>query len=172
VPHESPRLSVEPLAGPLPAIRWRWDAETDILAGSFRRSVEEGLDGTVELNDPAGAVAVLDIADGTLAGLDIVVWPDVETVPALAMPAGAVSARLVLAAPRRLRGASSYEMEAPLRMRADPSERLYHLRIGAAGVTRLVRIADHLLVELDADDAVAGCWLAAVPPFPSLDDAP
>jgi len=171
VPHESPRLSAEPLAGPLPAIRWRWDAETDILSGSFRQSVEEGLDGTVELNDPAGAVAVLDIADGMLAGLDIVVWPEVETAPGLAVPGGSVSARLVLAAPRRLRGAASYEVEAPLHIRANPSETLYHLRIGAAGVARRVRIADHLYVELDADDGVAGCWLAAVPPFPSLDDA-
>lgn len=170
MPPESPRLFAEPLAGPLPTIRWRWDAETDILSGSFRQSVEDGLDGTVELNDPAGAVAVLDIADGMLAGLDIVVWPEVETEPALAIPAGPVSARLVLAAPRRMRGAASYELEAPLHIRANPAETLYHLRIGGAAVARLVRIADLLYVELDADDGVVGCWLADVPPFPSLDD--
>ena len=169
---ESPRLSAEPLGGSLPGIRWRWDAETDILTGSFRQSVEEGLDGTIELNDPAGAVAVLDIADGRLAGLDIVVWPEVETARALALPSGAASARLVLAVPRRMRGAASYEVEAPLVLRANPGETLYHLRIGEARPARTVRIADRLYVELDADDGIAGCWLADVPPFPSLDDEP
>ncbi|HEX5819874.1 MAG TPA: hypothetical protein VFY20_13390 [Gemmatimonadales bacterium] len=52
MPHESPRLSTEPLAGSLPAIRWRWDAETDILSGSFRQLLDDGLDATIELNDP------------------------------------------------------------------------------------------------------------------------
>lgn len=170
MPAESPRLAPGPLAGPLPAIRWRWDAETDILSGSFRDAVEEGLDGTVELNDPNGAVAVLDIADGCLAGVDIVVWPEVETTRSLALPAGAATARLELAVPRRMRGAASYEVEAALAIRANPSETLYHLRIGQAKPDRVVRIADHLYVELDADGGVAGCWLVDVPPFPALDD--
>jgi hypothetical protein len=170
VPAESPRLAAEPLAGPLPAVRWRWDAETDILTGSFRPAVEVGLDGTIELNDPAGAVAVLDIADGRLTGLDIVVWPEVETATSLALPAGASAVRLVLAAPRPMRGAASYEVEAPLVIRANPAETLYHLGIGEEKPARTVRIADRLYVELDADGGLAGCWLTDVPPFPSLDD--
>ena len=170
MPHDSPRLSAEPLAGALPSLRWRWDAETDILSGSFRQALEEGFDGTVELNDPEGAVAVLDIADGRLAGLDIVVWPEVETSRSLALPTGAVSGRLVLAAPRRMRGAASFELEASLSIRANPAETLYHLRVGETKPARTVRIADHLYIELDADDAIAGCWLADVPPFPALDD--
>jgi len=170
VPHESPRLTAEPLAGALPALRWRWDAETDILSGSFRQTLEDGFDGTVELNDPEGAVAVLDIADGRLAGLDIVVWPEVETSRSLALPSGAESGQLVLAAPRRMRGAASFEVEAALAIRANATETLYHLRVGEAKPARTVRIADHLYIELDADDAIAGCWLANVPPFPVLDD--
>ena len=170
MPPESPRLSTEPLAGALPAIRWRWDAETDILSGSFRQALAEGLDGTIELNDPEGAVAVLDIADGRIAGLDVVVWPEVETSRSLALPSGASSGRLELAAPRRMRGAASYEVEATISIRANPSETLYHLRVGDEKPARVVRIADHLYIELDADDGIAGCWLADVPPFPVLDD--
>jgi hypothetical protein len=167
---DAPRLSAEPLAGALPGIRWRWDAETDILTGSFRRAVEEGLDGTIELNDPAGAVAVIDIADGRLAGIDIVVWPEVETARSLALPSGVPAARLVLASPRRMRGAASYEVEAPIAIRANPAESVYHLRVGEEKATQVVRVADGLLVELDAEGALAGCWLADVPPFPALDD--
>jgi hypothetical protein len=170
VPHESPRLSTEPLAGALPAIRWRWDAETDILSGSFRQALDDGLDGTIELNDPEGAVAVVDIADGRIAGLDVVVWPEVETSRSLALPSGAPSGRLVLAAPRRMRGAASYEVEASIAIRANAAETLYHLRVGDQKPTRVVRIADHLYIELDVDDGIAGCWLADVPPFPTLDD--
>ena len=167
---ESPRLVPEPLAGSLPAIRWRWDAETDILTGNFRQSAEAGMDGSIELNDPAGAVAVLDIADGHLAGLDIVVWPEVETARSLALPVSSAAARLVLASPRRMRGAASYEVEAALVMRANPAESVYHLRIGDAKPARTARIADRLYVELDADGGLAGCWLSDVPPFPALDD--
>jgi hypothetical protein len=170
VSHESPRLSTEPLAGSLPAIRWRWDAETDILSGSFRQLLDEGFDGTVELSDPEGAVAVIDIADGCVAGLDVVVWPEVETSRSLALPPGASPGRLVLAAPRRMRGAASFEVEASLAIRANAAESLYHLRVGEHKPAHVVRIADHLYIELDADDGIAGCWLADVPPFPVLDD--
>ena len=59
-----PRVTVERLAGALPAISWRWDPETDILSGTFRSSGSSRLDGTIELTDAEGAIAVLDVADG------------------------------------------------------------------------------------------------------------
>ncbi|HEX5819863.1 MAG TPA: hypothetical protein VFY20_13335, partial [Gemmatimonadales bacterium] len=71
---------------------------------------------------------------------------------------------------RRMRGAASYEVEATLAIRANAAETLYHLRVGEQKPSRVVRIADHLYIELDADDGIAGCWLADVPPFPTLDD--
>jgi len=43
---------IEPLAGGLPALVWRWDAETDILSGAFKGNrAGTGLTGTVELTD-------------------------------------------------------------------------------------------------------------------------
>ena len=47
---------------------------------------------------------------------------------------------------------------------------LYHLKLGGLPAARAVRVADQLLVELDAEDGLVGCWLLGVPPFPSLDD--
>jgi hypothetical protein len=31
----------------------------------------------------------------------------------------------------------------------------------------VVQVADHLLIEVDSQDRVAGFWLTGVPPFPS-----
>ena len=72
---------VEPLTGNLPSIGWRWDPETDILSGAFKGNRKSGgLTGTVELTDAEGSVAVLDVNNGVICGLDVVVWPEVTTV--------------------------------------------------------------------------------------------
>ena len=66
---------IEPLSGPLPSISWRWDSETDILSGAFKGNRKSGgLTGTVELTDEVGSVAVLDVNNGVICGLDVVVW--------------------------------------------------------------------------------------------------
>lgn len=163
----APRFVVEPVTS-LPVLAWRWDAETDILSGSFRAPGASSLDGTLELTDAEGAIAVLDVSNGAVSGLDIVVWPEVTTSRTLLLPTSAESARLALA------GASaatwSFEIEAPLAIRTNAGENVYHLRLGEQRVARVVRVADQLLVELDPDGALAGCWLVGVPPFPSLED--
>ena len=65
---------------------------------------------------------------------------------------------------------ASFEVESPLAMRTNAGENLYHLRLGEQRVARTVRVADQLLVELDPDGTLAGCWLVGVPPFPNLED--
>jgi ribosomal 50S subunit-recycling heat shock protein len=164
-----PRFTVERLAGALPAISWRWDPETDILSGTFRSSGSSRLDGTIELTDAEGAIAVLDVADGAVAGLDVVVWPEVTSSRSLALPSVVESGRVVLRGPRADR-TTSVEIEAVLTIRTNPGESLYHLKLGGLPAARAVRVADQLLVELDAEDGLVGCWLLGVPPFPSLDD--
>lgn len=163
-----PRFAVEPVTS-LPVLTWRWDAETDILSGSFRGASMSRLDGTIELNDVEGAIAVLDIAHGAVSGLDIVVWPEVTTSRTLLLPTSVDSGRLVLGGAVTDRTAS-FEVESPLTMRTNAGENLYHLRLGEQRVARTVRVADQLLVELDPDGALAGCWLIGVPPFPNLED--
>jgi hypothetical protein len=164
-----PRFTVERLPGDLPEIGWRWDPETDILSGTFRRTGNSGLDGTIELTDAEGAIAVIDIAEGAVAGIDVVVWPEVTSARGLVPPPNAESGRVVLRGPRADR-MTSVEIESVLTMRTNAGESTYHLRLGDAVTSQVVRVADQLLVELDDADALVGCWLLGVPPFPSLDD--
>ena len=125
-----PRFTVERQAGALPSIAWRWDPETDILSGTFRSSGSSRLDGTIELTDAEGAIAVLDVADGAVAGLDVVVWPEVTSTRGLALPSSVESGRVVLRGPRADR-TTSVEIEAVLTIRTNPGESIYHLKLGS-----------------------------------------
>lgn len=156
------RAEVVSREGSLPHVSWRWEPETDILSGSCRRPASGQRAEAVELSGPDGAVVVLDVVDQELCGLDIVIWPDVETIAELVPPAPSTEGwvRLALAT-----GAPSEELE--LALRVDGPERTFHLRFGPPRAARVVRVADHFLVEVDADGLVAGCWLTHVPPFPS-----
>ncbi len=168
-PSLGPRFTVERAPGAIPSISWRWDPETDILSGTFRGTGSSRLDGTIELTDAEGAIAVLDVADGALAGLDVVVWPEVTSTPRLALPGSAESGRVVIRGPRADR-ITSVEIESVLVIRTNPGESTYHIKVGGLPTARIIRIADQLLIELDDEDGLAGCWLLEVPPFPSLDD--
>lgn len=157
---------VEPLDGTLPTVEWRWDVETDILSGGFRRAVGgSGLEGSVELSDDEGSVVVLDVAGGVLCGLDVVVWPEVDTVPGLSPPSGARTGRVVVPGRPARQGVSAVEVDTTLTISATPDERTVHLRIGSRREVEVVRVADHLLVELDHKRRLAGFWLTEVPPF-------
>ena len=95
---------IEPLAGALPSIGWRWDPETDILSGAFKGNRKAGgLTGSVELTDAEGSVAVLDINNGVVCGIDVVVWPEVSTRSDIQVPARLTDGRVVLAV-RRVAG--------------------------------------------------------------------
>ncbi len=162
---------IEPLSGRLPAVAWRWDAETDILSGSFKASRKVGgLTGTVELTDELGSIAVLDVNDGVICGLDIVVWPEVETGADLRVPAQLTEGRVVAAQRPSRPGITSMEVDTSLTVRTDATENVFHLRIGSTRPVEVVRVADHFFIEVDLDGGVAGFWLTGVPAFPALDD--
>jgi len=162
---------IEPLGGKLPTIAWRWDPETDILSGAFKANRKiGGLTGSVELSDEIGSVAVLDVSDGVICGIDIVVWPEVTTEASLAVPAQLTEGRVVVARRPSKPGISSVEVDASLSVRTDPGENLFHLRIGPERGVEVIRAADHLYIEVDEQGTLAGFWLTGVPPFPELDD--
>lgn len=157
---------VDPIDGPLPAVRWQWDTETDILSGGFRATLGgEGQEGSVELSDEEGSVVVLDVAGGILCGLDVVVWPEVDTVPGLAPPPVARPGRVLLPNRSNRQAVSAVEVDTTLTISATPDERTVHLRIGGRRDVEVIRVADHLLVELDHKRRLAGFWLTEVPPF-------
>ncbi len=163
---------VEPLDGKLPSLGWRWDPETDILSGAFKAGRKTGgLTGTLELSDDAGSVAVVEVSDGIICGLDMVVWPEVSTRPMLAVPPQLTDGRVVVARRPSRPGISAVEVDTTLSIVTDPSETVFHLRVGEERDVEVVRIADHLHVEIDGDGYVAGFWLTGVPPFPDFDDS-
>lgn len=160
---------VEPISGAVPSVEWRWDTETDILSGGFRGAAGSGgLDGSVELTDEEGSVIVLDVVGGVLSGLDVVVWPEVDTVPGLSPPAGPRPGRVVIPGRSARQGASAVEVDTTLSLSATPDERTVHVRIGSRRDVEVVQVADRLLVELDHNRRLAGFWLTDVPPFAPL----
>lgn len=169
----SPRLlsleaRVEALHGILPSIAWRWDPETDILSGAFREDAPDdgGFCGMVELTDDKGSVIVLDFGRGMLSGLDVVVWPPVESDNGLIPPPTGSDARVIL--PRRApqRGPESREVETALRVTANPRQTIFHIQVGQEPRARAVRVANRFLVELDDAGRLAGFWLLDVEAFP------
>ncbi len=162
---------VEPLTGGLPAISWRWDPETDILSGAFKGNRKSGgLTGTVELTDAEGSVAVLDVNNGVICGLDVVVWPEVATVPELQVPVQLTDGRVVLPSRSSRPGVASLEVDTTLSVRTNASESVFHLRIGPRRPVEVVRVADNFYVEVDQQGGLAGFWLTNVPPFTAFEE--
>lgn len=157
------QTTVVPGATVFPQITWRWESETDILSGSYRTARRGESAASMELSSPDGAVAVLDIVQGEVCGLDIVIWPDVETVSGLQAPAPGMAGRVTIPTGP---GESHAVDEAELSVEVDPSEQIFHLRIGPDRNVTLIQVADHMLIEVDEEDRLAGFWLTGVPPFP------
>ena len=162
---------IEPLAGALPSLAWRWDPETDILSGAFKGTrAGGGLTGTVELTDELGSIAVVDVHNGVICGLDIVVWPEVGTVADLAAPGQLTDGRVVLSSKGAKGAVTSLELNASLTVLTNRIESVFHLRVGPSRDADLVRVADRLLIEVDREGALAGFWLTEVPAFPAEED--
>jgi len=162
---------IEPLSGALPTINWRWDSETDILSGAFKGNRKSGgLTGSVELTDAEGSVAVLDVNNGVICGLDVVVWPEVVPVQELQVPAKLTDGRVVLPARPSRPGVASLEVDTSLLVQTNPLESVFHLQIGPRRPVEGVRAADNFYIEVDQQGGLAGFWLTNVPPFAPLDD--
>jgi len=153
-------------AAPLARITWTWEPETDILAGAVRPT-PSGPAASLELSGHDGSVVVLDLAGGELAGLDVVVWPEVTTVPGLVPPVPARNGRIEV----RLEGvAPLLELDVALAVRASSDEQVIHVRVGATRPATVVQVADHLAVEVDPAGGLAGFWLSGVPPLTSAEE--
>ena len=159
--------------GRVPHIAWRWDPETDILTGALKRAVAKGapgLTGSVELEGSDGSFVLLDVAAGKIRGVEVVVWPDVRTVPTLAPPAEARTGDVELPGRRSQPAVAAVEVDASLAIDTDATESTFHVRVGQPRQVTPVRVADGLLVEVDEHEELAGLWLTEVPLFPGGDE--
>jgi hypothetical protein len=162
---------IQPLDGKLPKVSYRWDPETDILTVACKGAAKgHGMNGTVDLEGADGSFVVIDVAGGTLRGVDVVTWPDdVKTVASLAIPAAAKDAQVVFPQRQSQPGVAAVEVDTPLTVEKNQAETVFHIRVGRQRPATVVRVADHLLVEVDKQSRLAGLWLLEVPPFPNVE---
>lgn len=162
---------IEPLDGKLPKVSYRWDPETDILSAVCKgASKSTGMNGSVDLEGSDGSFVLLDVAGGSLRGLDVVTWPDdIRTVETLTAPAVSKEARVLFPSRRSQPAVAAVEVETALTVEKNPGESVIHIRVGRARPVNVVRVADSLLVEVDKQSRLAGLWLLDVPPFPNVE---
>jgi hypothetical protein len=160
-------VQLQPADTAPPAVDYRWDADTDILTARLRDARgKAGMSGSVELEGADGSWLILDVASGSIDGVEVAVWPDVQKRRALAPPA-AEDARVVVPSTGKSSGpVSSLEVEVRLLAESDDAERVIHFRVGAQRDVRTVRVGRDLLLDVDPQSRIAGVWLLNVPPFP------
>jgi hypothetical protein len=161
-------VQLEPAVA-VPPVRYAWDADTEILSavlGPPAVPPDGGASGSIEVQGEDGSWLSLELSGGLVCGAQVAVWPPVRRRAALQPPAATPGRAAVrLAAPRA--GPVSLELSVRLAAEADALAGHVHFRLGAAPVQHVVRIADRLLLELDARDRLAGLWLLNVPPIPT-----
>ncbi|MFQ6045287.1 MAG: hypothetical protein ACE5PT_02875 [Gemmatimonadales bacterium] len=158
---------IEEFDGPTPSVRYRWDPETEILSGVIEGAAgESGYTGAIELEDPAGAFVTLDLQDGALRAVEVVVWPETETVEDLSPPTEVVGGRLRVPPRPSQPGIALVEMDVAMRAERTPDSRSYRLSVGPRRKSKTYRLADNLLIEMDNAGQPAGFWLLNVPLFP------
>ena len=148
-------------------VRFRWDADTEILSASIvDRRGGGSVATTVELEGNDGSWVTLELRAGRLCGIVVAVWPPVKARSVLMPPNVAASGHATL--PSAVTGAtiSDVEVDTLLAAESDRLERTFHLRVGQPRRSRAVRVGQSILLELDDADQLAGLWLLNVPPVP------
>ena len=64
---------------------------------------------------------------------------------------------------------AAVELDTSLTVDKNQAESVFHIRVGRQRAATVVRIADHVLVEIDKQHRIAGLWLLEVPPFPNVE---
>lgn len=178
-------MTFEP-APTLPAVEYRWDADTEILSASLvgadaadGRATEAGAaradgdgpagaSGSVEVEGVDGSWLTLDLAAGRVRGVQVAVWPTVRRSSSLEPPA-ASPARAAVALAVGREDLVSFEVSTRLAAVSDSAARTFHFIFGSARTARpatAARIARDVVLELDAQQRLAGLWLLNVPPCP------
>ena len=159
-------VQLGPRDGAPASVTYRWDPDTDILSAQVRPGPAGGASGSVEVEGSDGSWIILDLQDECIAGIEIAVWPEVSKRASLAAPGTVreVSVRVPNAPDADV--LTSLEVETPIAAESDRQERIFHFRLGGPRECTAVRVAQDLLLDVDAANRVAGLWLLNVPPFP------
>ena len=162
-------VHLDPAAAVVPPVEYRWDEDTDILSAHLpAEGAGEGMSGSVGVEGSDGSWLIFDVAQGSIRGVEVAVWPEVKKRTVLAPPTEVLAATVRLPSRRSQPGLASLEMDTTLMAEADREERTIHFRIGKRRPVRTVRLAKDILLEVDARDYLAGVWLLNVPPSPAV----
>lgn len=149
-------------------VAYRWDADTEILSAQLSPGApSDGMSGSVGLEGADGSWLILDVSSGRINGVEVAVWPDVRQLPALSPPTKIEDAHVIIPAGRSQPDISSMEMATQLIAEADQAKRNYHFRLGRPRISRTIRLARDLLLDLDDKSQISGFWLLNVPPCPT-----
>jgi hypothetical protein len=160
-------VQLEPASGVAAEVAYTWDPDTDILSAQLLPpAAAEGMSGSVGLEGSDGSWLILDVMAGRINGVEIAVWPDVRRLPVLTPPSQIEDARVVVPARRSQPNIASIEMDTRLSADADPAQRNFHFRLGKPRLTRTIRLARDILLDVDDKSHISGLWLLNVPPCP------
>jgi hypothetical protein len=162
-------VQVQPARGAPADVAYIWDSDTEILSAQWSPvSAGDGLSGSVGLEGRDGSWLVLDVAAGSIGGVEVAVWPNVREVARLDPPAGVEDAQVVVPAHGPGDGGvASLEMSTRLTADADLAQRTFHFRLGNPRGARTVRVARDLLLDIDDRNHLTGLWLLNVPACPT-----
>ncbi|MGZ8413334.1 MAG: DUF2283 domain-containing protein [Gemmatirosa sp.] len=174
--HRRPRwttinVAVEATPGAAPAaVRYQWDADTELLAASVvdRRPHGDAGATSLQLEGRDGSWVTLELRAGRFCGVEVAVWPPVRLRSAVAPPAseaGHVTVPGILA-PDGADGTADVEVDTLLVVEADRQRRTYHIRLGRSRPTRAVQVGRDILLDVDEAGELAGLWLLHVPAQP------
>ena len=161
-------VQLEPRSDKTPKVKYTWDSDTKILSAHLRPGAEgSGLSGSVGLEGSDGSWVILDVNGGRINAVEVAVWPEVHARASLAVPSLIEDASVLIPAARSSREIRSVEVATSLTAESDMAKKTIHFRLGKASETRAIRLATDILLDVDANNRVAGLWLLNVPPCPS-----
>jgi len=162
-------VQLEPGSSQSPAeVAYKWDPDTEILSAQLSPAAGgQGMSGSVGLEGSDGSWLILDVNAGRISGVEIAVWPDVRKMPALSPPSHIEDINVVIPARRSQPNIASMEMATRLIAEADHAQRNFHFRLGKPKLTRTIRLARDVLLDVDDKSQISGLWLLNVPPGPA-----
>jgi hypothetical protein len=121
----------------------------------------------VGLEGSDGSWLILDVNAGRINGVEIAVWPDVRQLTALSPPSHIEDVQVVIPSRRSQPNIASMETTTHMVAEADAAQRNFHFRLGKPKLTRTIRIARDVLLDVDDKSQITGLWLLNVPPGPT-----
>ena len=160
-------VQLGPASGAPPEVEYKWDSDTDILSAQLASPTpSQGMSGSVGVEGADGSWVILDVASGRINGVEIAVWPEVRKLSALTLPASIEDAHVTIPARRSQPDIASMETTTRLIADSDPAQRNFHFRLGKSKMSRTIRLARDVLLDVDEKSQISGLWLLNVPPGP------